>query len=99
MHCALCLQDPLLIEPVLGSLRVAVEPQPGAADAAAGHRLFHKTPGHEGYLVQQHPRKGHALDQSSAAFVPSTHQAESVFPAAPFQNQKILAALLPALKA
>ena len=47
--------------------------------AAPGDGLLHKAPGHQGRLVQQHPRQGAALDQRRAGLVPPAKEQETVF--------------------
>ena len=41
-----CLQNPFPIKIVVGMLRIAVEPESGIGDGAAGNRLFHKRTWH-----------------------------------------------------
>ena len=77
------LQKPLLPEPVGGAVWVAVEPELRLLHAAPGQRLFHKGPGHEGHLVQQHPRQGDALDEGVAGFILAAEEVKTVFPCPP----------------
>ena len=82
------LQDPLLIKPVLGPLRIAVEPQPASRHAAPGHGLLHKGPGHQRRLIHQDPRQRTALDQRRAGLVPAAEEQIAVFmPPIPHHQQ------------
>ena len=93
------LQDPLPVKPVLGVLRVAVEPQPAPRHAAPGDGLLHEAPGHQGRLVQQHPRQGAALDQRRAGLVPSAEEQEAVLMAPQPHSQQVLRPPFPAVEA
>ena len=50
-------------------LRIAIEPQLAAPDAAPGHRLLYKRPWHQRRLVQQQSRQCAPLDQRRAGLV------------------------------
>ena len=75
---ALRLFNPLLIEPVLRPLRIAVEPQPAAPDAASGRRLLHKGSGHQRRFVQQQPCQRAALNQCCAGSVFAAEKQKTV---------------------
>ncbi len=92
-------QNPLSVKPVLRVLRIAVEPQAAPRHAAPGDGLLHKAPGHQGRLVQQHPRQGAALDQRRAGLVPPAKEQETVFMAPQPHGQQVLRPPLPAVEA
>ena len=80
-------------------IRVAVEPEPGAADGAPGNGLFHEGTGHQRHLVQEYPRKGDALNQGGGGFVLSSEQIEPVAAALHADVQVVFADLFDAGKA
>ena len=81
---------------MLGSLRVAVEPESGPLDAAPCDGLFDEGSGHQGRLVQEDARQGHPLDEGRAALVLAAHEVEPVFPAAASDDHQVLTAPLSA---
>ena len=70
--------DPLPIEPMVGVIRIAIEPKARTGHTAPCHRLFHKGTWHQRHLIQKYPAQRHALDQCGGALVPSAEEVEAV---------------------
>ena len=82
--------NPVLVKPVFGSFRVAVEPVPAPLDRATGQRLVHKGLRLQGHLVQQNACQRDTLDQCIAGLVPAAEQEIGVLPPAAIGDYQLV---------
>ena len=87
------------MEPVLGMLGVAVEPEPRPVHRAPRDRLLHKGTRHQRDLVKKHARQRHALNQRRRRLVLTAEKVETLLPSAIAHQQQVLRQLLLAGKA
>jgi len=74
----LALVDPASFEPMLRPLRIAVEPELGAINAASAGCLVDKAFRHQGDFIEKDPCQGDALDEILRSFVLAAEEVEVV---------------------
>ena len=87
------LANPLFVEPVLWTCRVAVKPQLRAIHRTSGAGLFHKGSGLQRNFVQKNTGKGSTLNECEAAFILTAEDFKDIFPLPIGDNEDFVGSL------